>query len=457
MRLHIYLAAITVAASGAVATAQGLPASDNLSRWIEADSVKAVNDRIARDFPLTIDEGKRLIKEIHPTLTDAYIDSCIAAGYIETLEMPDGVTRMYRKSPRNLALIDPALRDARKKWTGRGSRGAYARRATAFYIVNNSKGDGSVAAPHRVTINFTLTVPYNELLAGDTIRAWMPFPLETPRQSNILLESASQDDYYISSGNPDESVHRTMYMSAPMGRDGKDVTFSYTFSYDAAAQYFSPEYILANMKEYDKSSELYRKFTAPEGRHIVDMKELALEIVGDETNPYRQSELVQDYINSRYPWAGAREYSTLECIPTYVVEHGYGDCGQVSLLYISLMRSLGVPARWESGWMLHPGEKNYHDWAEVYFEGVGWVPVDTSFGRLTADPDERVVKFHSTGQDNYRFASNCGIGGVLSPAKKFVRSETVDFQAGEVETSSGNLFYPLWESTLTIQSIYPLK
>ena len=121
------------------------------------------------------------------------------------------------------------------------------------------------------------------------------------------------------------------------------------------------------------------------------------------------------------------------------------------------MRSLGVPARWESGWMIHPGEKNYHDWAEVYFEGIGWVPVDNSFGRLTADPDPAVVRFHSTGQDNYRLATNIGVGGILSPAKRFVRSETVDLQAGEVECSRGNLFYPLWDSTLTIESIIPLK
>lgn len=30
--------------------------------------------------------------------------------------------------------------------------------------------------------------------------------------------------------------------------------------------------------------------------------------------------------------------------------------------------------------MMHPRAWNLHDWAEVYFEGVGWVPVDQSFG-----------------------------------------------------------------------------
>ncbi|MCH5345627.1 MAG: transglutaminase domain-containing protein [Muribaculaceae bacterium] len=428
--------------------------SANDSQWVEADSAKAIAGRIERDFSLTLDEARAQIKSVYPGITDAHIDSCLAAGYIETRVMDNGETRVFRKSPRNLGLIDPQIRDAQKAWTGRGSKAAYARRATAAYNIGRSTGDGTPVNPQRVTITFTLTVPFNEALAGDSVRVWMPYPLETVRQSNIQLLKTSQPDYYISSGNPDESVHRTMYMAAPM--TDSDLTFSYTFSYDVAAQYFSPDYIESNLRPYNTNSELYRRFTSLDDVHIANLGALAREIVGSETNPYRQSEMVFDFINRHYPWAGAREYSTIENIPQYVLDHGYGDCGQVSLLYISLMRSLGVPARWESGWMIHPGEKNFHDWAEVYFEGVGWVPVDNSFGRMSADPNQAVTRFHSTGQDNYRLATNCGVGGKLSPAKRFVRSETVDFQAGEVETSKGNLFYPLWDSTLTIESNTPL-
>ena len=103
------------------------------------------------------------------------------------------------------------------------------------------------------------------------------------------------------------------------------------------------------MRPYDTESETYRRYTAMEAPHIVRLDSMARAIVGAETNPLRQSELVYDYIYHHYPWAGAREYSTIECIPQYVIDEGHGDCGQVSLLYISLMRTLGVPARWESG------------------------------------------------------------------------------------------------------------
>lgn len=422
------------------------------SQWIESDSLKAIADRTARDFSLSLERGRAEIKALHPGLTDAQIDEFIARGYVEVMDI-GGERRMYRKSPRNLALICPEMRRA-AGWTCRGSQASLARRSMASHIIANSKGDGTVATPQRVTVRFNIDVPVTDELRGTTLRVWMPYPMATARQSNVKILSASQDDYVVS--EPGQSPHSTVYMERKVGSADTVVNFEVRYCYDVAAQYFAPDYIEANLKPYDRDSELYRRYTALSGKQVKELP-LVWEIVGAERNPYRQSEMVYDYIVKNFPWAGAREYSTLECIPQYVVDHGYGDCGQVALLYISLMRTLGVPARWESGWMLHPGEKNYHDWAEVYFEGVGWVPVDVSFGRYVHDGDERVVKFHSTGQDAYRMATNGSVGAPFYPAKKFVRSETVDMQAGEVENENGNLFYPLWQSRMTIESMAPIN
>ena len=189
-----------------------------------------------------------------------------------------------------------------------------------------------------------------------------------------------------------------------------------------------------------------------------EMRALARNIVGNEADPLRQASLVYDWIDAYFPWAGAREYSTIGNLARYVLDRGYGDCGQVSSLYITLLRALGIPARWESGWMLHPGKEGMHDWAEVYYEGIGWVPVDMSFGILEVANDKAVRNFYKTGIDIYRFASNKGVGGKLSPEKKFVRSETVDFQLGEMEYDDGNLFYYRdWTPDFELISIEEIK
>ena len=111
-----------------------------------------------------------------------------------------------------------------------------------------------------------------------------------------------------------------------------------------------------------------------------------------------------------------------------------------------MCRSLGIPARWESGWMLHPGDINLHDWAEAYLEGIGWIPIDQSFG-IQNGP---VPLFYTRGMDSYRMVVNTGISGALYPAKTYPRSETDDFQRGEVEWRGGNLYFNRWYYRLSV-------
>ena len=158
-------------------------------------------------------------------------------------------------------------------------------------------------------------------------------------------------------------------------------------------------------------------------------------------NPYLKSVKIFEYIAANYPWASAREYSTIKNIPQYVIDNKHGDCGQVSLLYITMARYAGIPSKWQSGWMLHPGEVNLHDWAESYYEGIGWVPVDQSFG---------VSPYYTKGLDAYRLLVNEDISADFFPAKIHHRSETVDFQRGEVEWKGSNLYFDKWRTRLKI-------
>lgn len=413
--------------------------------WLEADSAAAIEARTRADFSLSLKDGIKAIKRMHPEVSDAQIRDFIERGYVEVREF-DGKQRMHSKSPRNLGLVNPAMNGG---YVGRTSPAKPARIACVDSIFATLDGKTSDGAAHRIRYRFSIDVPFSEELRGDTLRLWLPVPRPSQRQSDIRVVETFPAQARVA--DPSESVHHTLYMEQPVA-DGRDTHFEATVEYTASAEYFAPADILAAMKPYDRNSDLYRRYTAMEAPHIVRLDSMARAIVGDETNPLRQSELVYDYIYTHYPWAGAREYSTIPCIPQYVIEEGHGDCGQVSLLYISLMRTLSVPARWESGWMMHPGEVGFHDWAEVYFEGVGWVPVDCSFGRYDNASDPRVRRFYSTGMDAWRLAANSGVCGDFVPAKRFVRSETVDQQAGELECSKGNIFYPGFRRRMQVLS-----
>jgi len=432
----------------ALAACSGSREQSQLPAWIEPDSAAAIHSRLLSDFSLTLNEGLTIIREQHPQVTIDSLRDFAAKHYVEVMEI-DGVERMHRKSPRNLNLLHPAYNGG---WKMRGWDASPARISYADSVIKHSRGILADGGKHRVRIRFEINVPADSALIGDTLRVWMPFPMSTSRQTDVRLADASQK-HIIST--PEQSMHSTIYMEAPADTAGN--TFAYEAEFTACGAYVSPDQILADIKDYDKTSPDYNRYTAFDNPHIIRLDSLAKVIVGDETNPYKCSELVYDYIIQRFPWAGAREYSTIPCLPQYVLDEGHGDCGQVSLLYISLMRTLGIPARWESGWMLHPGEKNLHDWAEVYFEGVGWVPVDVSFGRYVNSGDKDIANFYSTGIDSHRFVANKGVSGAFFPPKKYVRSETVDAQLGEVECSRGNIFYPAWDSSLKIISQTPVK
>ncbi|MCC8119956.1 MAG: transglutaminase-like domain-containing protein [Bacteroidales bacterium] len=443
------LSALTLLAFAMLLTGCGKQQKAPLPQWVEADSAQAIEGRIARDFSLPFAEGAAQIIQDHPNLLMADIRAMADSGLIETMWI-DEHWMMFRKSRRNFDRVNREYND----WTNRGWDASPERMAYADSVIRYSQGQLADGGAHRVRYRFTIDVPYDAAYKGDTLRVWMPFPREVERQCDIKLISSYPSEYVLS--KPEQSAHSTIYFEHPVV-EGDTAHFEYVAEFTGLGAYFSPATIRANIKPYDTEAPEYKKYTAFDSPHIVRLDSLANAIVGSETNPYRQSELVYDYIVKTYPWAGAREYSTLECIPKYVIESGHGDCGQVALLYISLMRTLGVPARWESGWMLHPGELNLHDWAETYYEGVGWVPVDVSFGRYTGSKDAAVRNFYSTGIDAHRLVANQGIGDEFYPKKRYIRSETVDSQMGEVEISRGNLFYPLWEPHFEIIQQIPIS
>ena len=305
----------------------------------------------------------------------------------------------------------------------------------------------NIVLPVKMHVKYSLTVQPNAVPEGEMIRCWLPYPrTDQPRQTDLKLFNTSEDKYVIA---PVKYNHSTIYMEKKQEKD-KATTFSVEYQYTSSAEWhqLKPEDILP----YKKNTSLYKKYTSEREKHILftpRIKELATQIVGNEQNPLLKIKKIYEWIN-HIPWASAREYSTLDNIPEYVLDNKHGDCGQVSLLFITLVRYCGIPAKFQSGFMMHPGGKNMHDWAQVYFEGIGWVPVDQSFGLFPSDNQDEKY-FFITGIDSYRMIVNDDYSCSLFPAKKYPRSETVDFQRGEVEWRKGNLYFDKWKWNMEIE------
>jgi len=71
---------------------------------------------------------------------------------------------------------------------------------------------------------------------------------------------------------------------------------------------------------------------------------------------------------------------------SWVLENKEGVCDEIASLFIAMLRSLGVPAKFTSGFSYTDSELfsekwGAHGWAEVYFPGYGWIPFDVTYGQ----------------------------------------------------------------------------
>lgn len=433
-------------------TCDSLQANGNLNAKMvySLDSIVELGRRIRLDFRLTETDIQEQLKKYYPVLDTALFQQWIQTRKLE-MRMIDGEKRYFKNAVANLFRLDDEARKFKDKVDGfqLDSLKLFCIQHTSS-VISETKISGETASPVRMLLNYTIQVKPNAVPDGETIRCWMPFPREgSARQKNIKLLKSDPETAAIA---PESELQRSVYLEKKAVKDQATV-FQIEFEVGNSAQYFDlkPEMI----KPYKKDDPIYREYTAQRIPQIVftpEIQKLADRILTGEANPLVKVQKMYNWINDSIRWASALEYSIIPNIPAYVLKTHHGDCGMQTLLFMTLARSQGIPVKWQSGWMLHPGEVNLHDWCEVYYEGIGWVPLDQSFG-LQVSPDEKVRNFYRSGIDSYRLIVNDDYARELTPAKKYFRSEPYDFQRGELEWEGGNLYFNQWNWHMEVKSL----
>ncbi|MBQ0024459.1 MAG: transglutaminase domain-containing protein [Bacteroidales bacterium] len=408
------------------------------------------------DYTWTPEQVKEYIQKYIPDVTDEQIDNWTKNGPLEAKEI-NGKLMYYRRTAGGLFLVDPECRQIKWNYDHPDGIEVMSRHDSLEYnnmkaIIDDVNETGNpLAQPSHMKVKFTLTVNADAVPEGETIRCWLPFPRkDVARQQDVALIGTSQSEYQFS--DP-ECPHSTLYMEAKAVA-GEPTVFSEEFEYTIYGEWhkIDPEKI----QPYDKTTDLYKKYTAEREKHIVfsdRLRNLADSLTAGIENPYLQAKAIFEWVEAMFPWSGAREYSTLANIPEYVLDSGHGDCGQVTLLFCTLCRIKGIPAHFQSGHVMDLDGSGMHDWSEIYFEGIGWVPVDMSFGIRTYSWNDDAKYFFLSGNDTHRLIINSDYGYELSPKKIYPRSDDVDFQRGEVEWKGGNLYYPEWKYKMEVEHL----
>ena len=415
---------------------------------IKLDFRLALMKRIKLDFNKTEDEVKQKLEKYYPELQDNQLRRWEKDKVLE-MRMINGEKRYFHNSVYNLFLIDDEAKAVKEKIDGKKEDPLkkICLNHTAKVLDKYETNRKNLLIPVTMRINYKLSVDANAVPAGEIIRCWMPYPRTSrKKQNNIKLLSTGQDDFIIA---PEDQLQRSIYMEK-VAQKNQPTVFTYEFEFTSMAEYYNPENLSGG--NYDTDSKIYKKYTQENPPHVIfsdRIKSLTKKIVQDAQTPYEKVRKIYEWIDENIPWASALEYSTFRNIPAYVLDNLHGDCGMQTLLFITMARYAGVPAKWHSGWMLHPGEVNLHDWAEVYYPKTGWVPVDQSFS-LQKSEDRKQRYFYTSGIDSYRLIVNDSYSKEFYPQKIHPRSETVDFQRGEVEWRGGNLYFDQWDYNMEV-------
>jgi transglutaminase-like putative cysteine protease len=107
--------------------------------------------------------------------------------------------------------------------------------------------------------------------------------------------------------------------------------------------------------------------------------------------------------------------------PAETIKKGRGSCRDLATLFIDICRSVGIAARFVSGYCISEiaAESYMHAWAEVYLPGAGWIGFDPSQGASTLDNHIAVAASHRS-QDatpisgNFRGEAEASLEALIS-------------------------------------------
>jgi transglutaminase-like putative cysteine protease len=310
------------------------------------------------------------------------------------------------------------------------------------------RGDAAVRqATFEVRHELRIMVPEG----AQRVRVWFVLPQEDPIPGDGTAPAQRVTDLHIDAPYPhrverDSEGSKVLYVEATTPKE-KELKIVETFIVTRNEVRMNVDPRQARpLTEADRA-----KFAAHlmANKHVEiddEVRKLAQEIVGQETNPVLAAHKLYDWVlhNVDY-WV--KDPKNKKASPvgssTYCLTFRTGNCTDFEALWTSLARAAGIPSRIVYGSFFKPdldgvdADQSYHCWATFYAPGLGWVPHDvavadmyagemvattdnetlmrrtTADGRFGADPAK--VEYYFGNLDERRIVWSIGRDVILSP------------------------------------------
>ena len=240
-------------------------------------------------------------------------------------------------------------------------------------------------SPPSRSFRFTYSFTVKDIPAGTKrLRVWAPVP-QTDQHQTVRVVAVKAPAKTQMTQEP-EYGNQMMYveMQNP-ALDKAEFTVEYEIT---RREYARGDYAQLEREFKDHKPTVVpasmTRLIAPDSLIPTDgkIKALAVDVTGSQTGTIAKSKAAYDYFftNMRYDKTGSgwgRGDALWAC------DSKHGNCTDFHSPFIGVLRSDGIPARFDIGFPL-PENKDkgdiagYHCWAEFYAGRLGWVPVDIS-------------------------------------------------------------------------------
>ncbi|MCI1966436.1 MAG: transglutaminase-like domain-containing protein [Oscillospiraceae bacterium] len=381
--------------------------------------------RIPEDYPYSWEEADEILRDNLKDYQEEELESFWEDNAMEWIYI-DGRVHFHKLFLDNLVKTRPAL--AKRNLSPENQEDRAKNDRLLDSVIAKMKKNGEVKYHFR--IRSTIRIAETAQRIGEKVQVHLPIPVEYAQVKHVRLLSVSPHPVEVAS--PDYP-QRTVCFETTLE---KNQEFSVEYEFETHMKYreLEPEKVM------DAQPTFYTEELPPHIHFTPYLCSLAEEIVGDETNPLLKAQKIYQFVTSRVMYSFVRSYCTIEDLTSYVASGLKGDCGIQALLFITLCRISGVPARWQSGLYATPYNVGNHDWAQFYVAPYGWLFADCSFGGTAFRngwTERRAFYFGHL--DPFRIPAAAEFQHEFSVPTGHFRNDPYDNQDGEVAYSDKNL------------------
>lgn len=402
---------------------------------------KRILEILPKEYNLTYEEAFAQAKAAIPDMTKEEFAKLQDEGKIDWIYV-NGKEQYFRRFLSTLLKVNPDLKQRAVVLDEVQSELDLIEHRALLHNIEQIKEKGSLGI--RFVLRVSVKIEDASFQKGK-VKVHLPIPAACDQISNIQILETSSDAYTIAL---EDALQRTICFEEEMTKNHE---FFVRYAYEYRMNYQVPkEEVAVDGLEGDFTEELCEQY--PHIMFTPYLRALAKQLTDGLTNPVAKARAIYDYVTMHIKYSFMREYFAIENITEYAALGQKGDCGVQALLFITLCRISGVPARWESGLYVTPYSAGSHDWAQFYAAPYGWLFADCSFGGSAfKDQDEERRQFYFGNVDLFRMPANHRFQEQFTVSKKFLRADPYDNQRGEIEYEDRGLAYDEFDAERIVE------